>query len=63
MFSIESITKGAITKSGKVNGCTEDAFGSWKYEDFIKMLQNAAKFLGPNGTATNKYSNPYVCYI
>jgi hypothetical protein len=58
MFSIESITKGAITKSGKVNGCTEDAFGSWKYEDFIKMLQNAAKFLGPNGTATNKYSNP-----
>lgn len=58
MFSIESITKGTVTKSGKVNGCTEDAFGSWKYEDFIKMLQNAAKFLGPNGTATNKYSNP-----
>ena len=52
MFSIESITKGTVTKSGGVKGCTEDAFGSWKYDDFIKMLQEAAKFLKNSGTTS-----------
>ena len=45
MFSIESITAGVVTRSGGVNGCSEDAFGSWKYPDFIMMLNNAAKYL------------------
>jgi hypothetical protein len=60
MFSIQSITNGAITKSGGGVGASEDCFGSWKYDDFIKYLEQVAKFLGPNGSAVNGYDNPML---